>query len=466
MTAASKTRPTQSGGVWATFRESPLAVKILLVGVFVSRLSGFLNIFVVLYLTARGYSAQQAAVALGVYGAGTVVGVLVGGSLADRLGARKATVLSMTSAAVLTAALLYLPTYSSLLAAVALVGLLGQIYRPASATLLSELTPESRQVMIFAMYRFGMNVGAMAAPLLGFGLYHLNGQGYALLFWGEAFIALAYALLAQATLPARAGAPTGAGAVEGAPAAGGGYLAVLRDGRFTLFLVGSFFMSALYVQYLSTLPLDITASGLPIFWYTLALSLNGFTVILFELLVTKVVQRWPMRLTVGLSVALLGTGMAIYGLPLLPAVIIAGTLIWTAAEIVGAPSTFAYPAVAGPAHRRGRYIGSFQFMFGLGAAVGPIAGGILFARLGHGVWPVLATAAVVAFALMVPGVRSTPHRGAPADSDPAGSDPGSDSAGSDSAGGADGGPPTAIADPPGPEGDASDGRVGATRTAD
>jgi MFS family permease len=447
MTTASKTRSTQSGGVWATFRESPLAVKILLVGVFVSRLSGFLNIFVVLYLTARGYSAQQAALALGVYGAGTVVGVLVGGSLADRLGARRATVLSMTSAAVLTAALLYLPTYGLLLAAVGLVGLLGQIYRPASATLLSELTPDDRQVMIFAMYRFGMNVGAMAAPLLGFALYHLDGQSYALLFWGEALIALAYALLAQATLPARAGpgpVEGATGAAEVAPA--GGYLTVLRDTRFTLFLVGSFFMSALYVQYLSTLPLDIVASGLPIFWYTFAVSLNGFTVILLELLVTKVVQRWPMRLTVGLSVVLLGIGMAVYGLPLVPAVVIAGTLIWTAAEIVGAPSTFAYPAVAGPPAARGRYIGSFQFMFGLGAAVGPMAGGILFARLGHGVWPLLASAAVVALALMVPGVRSSRD-------------------GSASAGGTDGGPPSAVADRPESDGDGGDGRVGATQTA-
>lgn len=63
----------------STWRESPLAVKTLLAGVFVNRLSGFLNIFLVLYLTSKGHSAEAAALALGAYGAGAMVGVLIGG---------------------------------------------------------------------------------------------------------------------------------------------------------------------------------------------------------------------------------------------------------------------------------------------------------------------------------------------------------------------------------------------------
>ena len=92
-------------GIWKTFVESPPAVKAVLAGVFVNKVGGFLNIFLVLFLTSQGYSAGQAATALGVYGVGNVVGVLVGGALADRLGARNSTVLSMGGAALLTAAL-------------------------------------------------------------------------------------------------------------------------------------------------------------------------------------------------------------------------------------------------------------------------------------------------------------------------------------------------------------------------
>ena len=394
-----------AAGIWATFHESPLAVKAVLGGVVINKIGGFLNIFLVLFLTSKSYSPAQAATALGVFGGGYVVGVLAGGALSDRLGARNATVISMLATAVLTASLLYLPNYSSILGAVALVGAIGQIFRPASAALLAELTPASRQVMVFAMYRFGLNLGATAAPLIGFGLYHLQGRHYDLLFWGEALIALGYAALAQVALPARAPADAGAAAAAAATDGGVGYLAVLRDRRYLLYLVAALFNGIVYVQYLSTLPLDVTASGVTIFWYTLAVSLNGFIVIVFELPLTKLSQHWPTRFTVGAAYGLVGVGVACYGLPLGPAVIVSATLVWTIGEIIGAPTVWAYPGKIAPAHLRSRYIGSFQFMYALGSAIGPMIGGALFSQIGHRVWPVMAVAGVFSAAFGAAAIR-------------------------------------------------------------
>ena len=157
-------------GVRSAFLDASMPVKVVLVGVLINRLGGFLNLFLVLYLTAKGYSAEQAAAALSAYGAGAVVGVLIGGTLASRLGPRNATVISMTGTFLIMGSWLYLPSYPVLLLAETLVALISQIYRPASATLLSDLTTDDRQVMTFALYRFGLNLGATAAPLLGLGL--------------------------------------------------------------------------------------------------------------------------------------------------------------------------------------------------------------------------------------------------------------------------------------------------------
>ncbi|HEV2887556.1 MAG TPA: MFS transporter [Jatrophihabitans sp.] len=407
---ATDTAHVESAGIWRTFNESPTAVKAIFCGVFVNRLGAFLSIFLVLFMISKGRSPAEAAFALGAYGAGGVLGVLIGGVLADRLGARNATVLSMSSSAVLVASLLYLHHYGALLVAVTLCGLVSQIFRPASATLLSELTPESRQVMIFAMYRFGLNLGTTAAPLIGFGLYHLDGEHYTLLFWGESLVAIAYAAIALVALPRRE-RPTvePGGAVRATPS--GNYLTVLRDRRYMLFLIAAFFNAAVYVQYLSTLPLDVEAEGVAIFWYTAAVALNGLIVILFELPLTKISQHWPFKLLVGLAFGLVGLGVVSYGLPLGPAVIILGTLIWTLGEVVGAPAVFAFPAMAGPAHLKGRYIGSFQFMFGLGSAVGPMVGGALFTAVGHRVWLLMAFASVVATVLGVAAVHTPPKAG-------------------------------------------------------
>ncbi len=187
----------------------------------------------------------------------------------------------------------------------------------------------------------------------------------------------------------------------------GSYLDVLRDRRYVLYLIATVLNAGIYTQYLSTLPLDVKAEGVPVFWYTVAVALNGVLVIAFELPLTKLSQRWPLKLTVGVAMLLVGLGMGCYGLPLGPAVIILGTLIWTTAEVIGAPTVFAYPAMAGPAHLKGRYIGSFQFMFGLGTAAGPVVGAALFTVLGHRVWWVLALGALVSAPCAMAGIRNS-----------------------------------------------------------
>ena len=66
-------------GVLATWRATPGQVKALLAGVFVSKFAGFIQIFLILFLTHRGFSSGEAGLALGVYGAGAVVGTFAGG---------------------------------------------------------------------------------------------------------------------------------------------------------------------------------------------------------------------------------------------------------------------------------------------------------------------------------------------------------------------------------------------------
>ncbi|GAA1267370.1 MFS transporter [Kitasatospora nipponensis] len=397
-------------GAWATFIESPIAVKAILAGVVINRLGAFLSIFLVLYMTSQGYSADQSAFALGAYGAGGVAGVLIGGALANLLGARNATVLSMTGSSLLLVLVYYVHSYPLIVVSVLLVGLFQTIYRPASAALLSELIPDDRQVMVFGIWRLGLNLGTTLCPQLGFGLYRLGGHGYGMLFWGEAAVAVGYAVMAFLTLPGKAASGEAAAKPAAADEAGAAgeqdgqdasgpqpresYLQVLRDTRYVFYLLASLANAIIYSQYLSTLPLDVTRAGVDVFWYSLAVSANSVIVIACELPLTRFSQKWPIRITAGSAFALVGLGEACYGLPLGAAVILIGTLIWTLGEILGGPTLFAYPGLVAPPRLKARYISSFQLMFTAGTAIGPVIGGLLFQRLGHGVWPVVAVFAV------------------------------------------------------------------------
>jgi predicted MFS family arabinose efflux permease len=174
-------------GVVATLRQTTPQVRALLAGVFVSRLAGFLQIFLVLFLTHRGFSSGEAGLALTLYGAGSVLGTMLGGYLSDRISARTATLISMGGSALLIVSIVYIKVYVVLLLAVFLVSSVGLFFRPAAQTMLTELTPSGSLVMVTALYRLCLNLGTSAAPLLGVALISVS---YNLLFWAEGLAAL------------------------------------------------------------------------------------------------------------------------------------------------------------------------------------------------------------------------------------------------------------------------------------
>jgi MFS family permease len=367
-------------GVLATWREMPRTAKALLAGVFVSKLAGFIQIFLVLFLTSRGYSAGQAGLALGLYGAGAILGTFVGGSLSDRQSARTAMLTSMLGSAVLLVSIVYLKNYVLLVLAIVLVSAVSQVYRPAAQAMITELTPGDRLVMVTAIYRLCLNLGTSAAPLLGVALASVS---YNLLFWGEALAAVIYCLIALFFLPRGRKPISKADPVPGTRKPRSGYLEMLGDQRFMFFLLGFLFLHLVYIQYTAVLPLAVKAAGLSTWWYAAAITINGALIVACEVWATKFVQSWSLRLSQGSGYALLAAGYGAYAIGMTPALLIIGTLLWTLSEIVGAPTVWAYPGLVAPAHLRGRYYGGLHSTYGLGSTIGPIIGIALFSSVGQ-----------------------------------------------------------------------------------
>lgn len=389
-------------GVLATFRQTPPAVKAILAGVFVGRLAGFLVIFLVVFLTERGFTTGQAGFALGVYGAGAVVGSFIGGWATDRLSARSATAISMLGTPVLIVSILYLKAFPLIVVAVFLVGSVGQLYRPAAQYLITELTPPGQLVMVTAMQRLALNLGTTVTPLIGTALLTIS---YSLLFWAEAVASVIYGLIALIALPPRIKPSDTAGAASAAPQPRAGYRAVLSDWRYLFFLGAVFFITVVYSQYTAALPLAIVASGLSLWWYSAVVSLNALIVATCEVLATRWVQTWPMRVTALSGFGLVAIGYTVYAIGIAPALLILGTIVWTASEITGAPTTFAYPGMVAPVHLRGRYIGAMQTLFGLANAVGPILGIAVWEAFGQAVFVWAAAVAALATLCALIGMR-------------------------------------------------------------
>jgi MFS family permease len=367
--------------VLATLREMNGTVRILVIGTLISNLATFLNAFLVLFLTDEGFTAWESGVVLTALMVGRISGSAVGGAVADRVGYRAVIVGSMAGTAVLTAALVHVPEVWTASVVAAGAGLTAQAYRPASMAWIVELTPKNQQVMVFSVLRLTFNVGATVGPM-GAALL-LTYASYGTLFYVDAATSLAFGVVAYAALRSNAEPEAAAKASDGKH---GGYGQVLADRRFMLVVLGLFVTAVTYIQSSAALPLFVTGSGHDERVYATLLTVNGFIVIAFEVLLSKWLQRLPIGLPMTIGMAVLGIGHLLYTGPTPVALLLLATVVWTFGEVIAAPSMMAYPGLVAPPALRAHYIAAATIPQQVGYAVGPMIGVAAWHAWGAGVW--------------------------------------------------------------------------------
>jgi MFS family permease len=369
----SQPRPTLREGI----RSLPGPVWILCAGTFVNRFGSFVAVFLVLYLRSRGYSIAEAGLVVSFYGVGNVVAAGVGGWMADRFGRRNALALSMFSSAATLLALSQARSLPLIIVLTTLAGLTGEMYRPAAAALLTDLTPAGERIPAFALNRLAINLGFAAGPAVA-GL--LAERSFFLIFLGDALTSAAFGVIALTTLP------EGVRVRRGEERKGEAVRTMLRDRAFLFFLISSVLGAFVYFQSQTTFPLHVRASGLSDSDYGLLISLNGLAIVLFELPLVAITQRFPYRPVLTLGSLLVGLGFALNAvandLPELALTV----LIWTLGEIIYAPVASAYVADIAPEHLRGRYQGAWGLTWGLAYVFAPALGAAIFAWSSDGLW--------------------------------------------------------------------------------
>jgi MFS family permease len=385
-------------------RSLPGPVWILCAGSFVNRFGSFVAVFLVLYLREKGYSIAEAGFVVSLYGAGNVMAAAVGGLVADRLGRRNAIAISMFTSAATLLALSQADEIVLIGALTILAGLTGEMYRPASAALLTDLVPAGQRLPAFALNRLAINLGFAAGPATA-GL--LADRSFTYLFVGDALTSLVFGALALAALP------EGVRARRGDERRGEAIRTIARDRAFLFFLVSSILGAFVYFQANATFPLHVKENGLSNADYGLLISLNGLAIVLLELPFTSITQRFPAIPTLAVGSILVGLGFALNAWAESLAALAFTVLIWTIGEIVYAPVASAYVADIAPVHLRGRYQGAWGLMWGLAFMLGPGLGAVFFAWNGDAFWLFCGVLGALSAGLLLAG-SSPPRSPSPA----------------------------------------------------
>src|SRR6266576_2514369 len=358
-----------ASSLWEDLRALPRPAWVLFGGTFINRFGSFVLAFLVFYLTSRGYTAAAAGLALSAYGIGSMAAALAGGQLADTIGRRNSIALSMFSSATTMLALSQATGIRLIVLLTALAGFTAELYRPASAALIADLTPPGRRITGFAMYRLAVNAGVAAGPAVaGF----LAQRSFLWLFVGDALTSIIYGCAAYVALPR-----DGRHERERQPSRSTARR-MASDKRLVRMLVATLALAFVIHQAYATFPLHLARSGYTPVIYGSLMSLNGLLIIAIELWVTTVTRRLPALIAIAIGMTLNGIGFGAIGIAGSVGALAVTVVIWTFGEMVFSPVGAAYIADIAPVDLRGRYQAAWAFTFSLGLMLAPIGGTLLY----------------------------------------------------------------------------------------
>jgi MFS family permease len=378
----------------------PRTVQILVAGMFVNRLGSMIVPYLTLVLNREFQLTEtETGLLVGAYGAGSIVAMLLGGHLTDRLGRRRTLLLSLLGSGVLAAAMGAAPSVRVFMPLLIAFAFLADLYRPPSSAILADLLPSADRALGFAALRMAINLGFGFGVMTG-GL--LADVSWRLLFWGDGVTTLLFGLLVYLRVPETQHAPLASATPAGHP---------LRDRVFVLVLLSTFIYCLAFTADFVVLPLTVTGSaGYPASVFGLVLSVNGFLIAACELTLVDWLRRFRRLRVAALGVLMTALGLGVMGLFMHWACFVVAVVLVTIGEILTLPQQSAFVTDWAPPEMRGRYLGVAAASWGLGAAVAPVVLLPLHATLSEPVfWGLLSLVILPSCALLMHLDRTADH---------------------------------------------------------
>lgn len=319
----------------------------------------------------------------------SIIGSLLGGALADRLGRRPVMLLGASVQAIMFAAFALSPSPWIDYAAFIAIGIGGAIYRPASSAMVADLVPAENRRQIFATFTTANNIGAVLGPALGaIFFFHYRQE----LLWTCVLVLVLYFIaiyfIVHETLPHSAkNAKNSTSISRVIQEQWKGYGVIFRDKVFLVYIMAGVFSLVAIMQLDLYLPVFVIhhVPAQPLFTWNGAsfmlsstdifgwlIGFNGLLFVLFVLPVTKWLRNWKERNVFLLSSLLAGFGTFFVGLHTNIWYLFFVTIIFTFGEMVRSPVTQSFISRYAPEHARGQYMGADSLQYTIGKFLAPM----------------------------------------------------------------------------------------------
>jgi proton-dependent oligopeptide transporter, POT family len=359
-----------------------------------------MNSVLAIYLTAEvakgglGASEQSVSFLQSIVYALTYVIPILGGALADRYGYRRMLMVAFSFLATGYFVAGYMSTYALVFLALLVMASGAGLFKPIISGTVARSTNEATSAFGFGIYYWMINLGAFLGPLV---VSYLKGFSWRYVFLASALYT-GLMLLPNTFLFSDPPRPASTkklkevllGAVE-----------VLSDARFMLMIVVYSGFWILYFQefgsmlwylrdFVAKAPVDAAVNAALAFLHvpgTFTFDaehvtvINAGTIILLQVLVSRIVKEKPAVPVMATGMGFGVVGFLLFAVSRNPWVFIAGIVVFTLGEMTAHPKYYSFIGLVAPADRKALYLG-YAFLYGVfGSLLGSNLGGLLYTTI-------------------------------------------------------------------------------------
>jgi MFS family permease len=365
------------------YLELPREVYFLCLGMFLHRCGTVFMPFLTLYFTRELHtSIELATLSMTCFGFGAVCGGIVGGHLADRFGRKLTMLTALLGGALVLVALGSIRSVPLVMATIALYAFVADLFRPAVQAMIADLTEPAKRPYAFGLNYMAINLGFGVGPALG---EWLIARSFSYLFYATACSTLVFFVFVLTLLPETLRSRVQA-SERAADSESTGFLAALgfiaRDRIFLAFCVGTFLISLVYLQGLSTFPIYLQSLPGEPRPYGHIILVNGLIIAFTQIFVTAAVVRFDRFRVLAVASFVTAIGFGLFGLCDTTWQFMLSVAVWTIGEMMQTPMLAPIISEIAPPELRARYMGVLSIAFTGANAFGAPLGGLLLQHAG------------------------------------------------------------------------------------
>ncbi|MCT4666020.1 MAG: MFS transporter [Flavobacteriales bacterium] len=346
---------------------------------FINRSGTMVIPFISLYLNkSLGFSLAEVGWVMTFFGIGSVIGSWIGGKLTDKIGPYLVMVLSLISSGLMFFVLQSLTSLWDFRIGILVLMILADAFRPAVFVALNQYSKPENKIRSVSLVRLAINLGFSIGPAIGGWIIHQ--LGYAYLFWLDGITCISAGILMIFLLSPKKSVILDEIKKMENP------LSPWKDSSYLLFLLGLMFMSLVFLQYFSTVPLfykDI--AGISEDQIGLLMAFNGILIFIAEMPLVKYLENQKFSNVKMLIVGTLMVGLSLFVVlfSVHIGIIILGMALMSFGEMIAFPFSNAIALNSAKKGLQGQYMALYSITFSVGHIFGHNSGMQIIHQFGY-----------------------------------------------------------------------------------